>query len=251
MNKKMIKKSVLTVIFCWLALPFLHAQIGDLWQYKAGIGYNLGGSTPLPLPVEMRKINSFSPPLVSPHLALDVTRRMTDNWGISTQIGIDSKGFSVSDRVKNLYTEIYLENNPDEPQSGNFTGNNTTTVNNVYLTVPILATYCRSNWTSQFGIYTAILMHADFQGTASDGYIRKGNPTGEKIEVPFASFDFSAEQNRFDYGLLAAEEYKLSPHIAVRGQLAWGLRSLFPSHFSGMPFKMRNIYGTVGISYAL
>ncbi|GHV09477.1 membrane protein [Bacteroidia bacterium] len=228
----------------------MQAQNDTVWQYKVHAGYNIGGSTPLPLPVEIRKINSFSPAFFSPHVAMEATRKMNENWGITVQIGLDYKGFSVSDEVKNLYTEIYLENNPD-PQTGNFTGKNTTTVKNVYLTLPILASYQSDKWTTQFGIYTAYLVHADFQGTASDGYIRKGNPTGEKIEVPFASFDFSMEQNRFDYGLLAAEAYKLSPHFAVRGQLAWGLRSLFPSEFSGMPFKMRNIYGTVGISYAL
>jgi hypothetical protein len=243
-------KSLFIGIFCCFSILFLQAQSNDLWQLNVNIGYNIGGTSPLPFPAEIRKINTFSPEVFAPHFAVETTRILDEHWGISAQIGFDYKGFSVSDEVKSLYTEIYLENNP-EPQTGNFTGKNTTAIKNAYLTIPILASYRYADWTSQLGIYTAYLIHADFHGSASEGYIRKGNPTGEKIEVPFASFDFSGEQNRFDYGLLAAEEYKLSPHFAVRGQVAWGLRPLFPSHFSGMPFKMWNIYGTIGISYAL
>jgi hypothetical protein len=104
---------------------------------------------------------------------------------------------------------------------------------------------------SQAGIYFAYLYRPIFKGKAFDGYIRRESPIGEKIDVPSAVFDFSDKQNRFDYGLSVAEEWKIYGHFALRGQLNWGFRSLFPADFKAITFDMRNIYGTFGISYKL
>ncbi|GHT09285.1 membrane protein [Bacteroidia bacterium] len=241
-------------IFILLAIGLLFSFEGNAresWEYKIQAGYNIGGSSPLPLPAEIRTIEKYSPDVFAPHLAVEATRWLNAQWGISAQIALDNKGFTVCDQVKNLYTEIKIDGNPD-PQTGNFTGKNTTKVRNGYFTVPITVSYRTADrWLTQLGIYTAYLYHPHFSGTASDGYIRRGNPTGEKIDVPHASFDFSSEQNRFDYGLTLAEEWKFSKSFALRGQINWGLRSLFPSDFTGMSFNIYNIYGMLGVSYLL
>jgi hypothetical protein len=223
----------------------------QLWEYKINAGYSLGGSSPVSFPAEIRKIEEYRPDAWAPHIALEATRWLNEKWGIVAQIAWDHKGFTVRDRVKNMYTEIEIEGNP-EPQTGNFTGNNTTKVQNDYLSVPLLAT-CRfsDGLTGQFGIYVAWLSRSCFKGSVSDGYLRLGSPVGEKIDVPSASFNFSKEQNRFDYGLLLAEEWTLYRNFALRGQLSWGLSSLFPSDFTGISFDMHNIYGMLGVSYRI
>jgi hypothetical protein len=242
-------KKIFILIFIGLYLFHIEGNAQDSWEYKIQAGYNIGGSSPLPLPAEIRAIEKFSPEIFAPHIALEATRWLNEKWGISAQIALDSKGFTVRDKVKNLYTEIRIDGNPD-PQTGSFTGKNTTEIRNTYFTVPVMAAYRMSDkWLTQLGIYAAYLYHPHFNGTASDGYIRRGSPIGEKIDVPHASFDFSKEQNRLDYGFVLAEEWKFSNRFALRGQVNWGLRSLFPSNFTGMSFNMYNIYGMIGVSY--
>jgi hypothetical protein len=242
---------ILVLIFLGLNTFFMEGKAQEHWEYKANIGYNLGGSIPLSMPVEVRSIEKYTIPVPAPHFALEATRWLNEKWGISAQIMYDHKGFTVRNKVKNLYTEIEIAGNP-EPQTGNFTGNNTTEIQNSYLTVPVLASYRISPvWITQLGVYASYLCRPYFKGTASDGYIRRGSPVGEKINVPNASFDFSKNQNRFDFGLFLAEEWQFYKKIAFKGQLQWGLRSLFPADFSGISFDMYNVYGTLGISYLL
>ncbi|MDR2041095.1 MAG: PorT family protein [Tannerella sp.] len=239
------------VVMALLCFPLCCFQAqGKLpgWDFRINGGFNIGGTSPLPLPAEIRKI-SFSPPALSPHVALEAIRRLNDRWGVSAQLALDYKGFEVEDQVKNLYTEIEMDN---EMYTGNFTGKNTTRIHNSYFTLPVMATYRMSErWEVQAGMYAAYLYSANFKGSASDGYIRQGSPVGEKTMVDYASFDFSDKQRPFDYGLLVAGEWGFSRRFAVRGQIAWGLNPVFPSDFTGIPFKMYHIYGTLGLSYHL
>ncbi|MDR2763441.1 MAG: PorT family protein [Tannerella sp.] len=236
------------ILLCFLMCRFQAQGKTPGWEYKINGGFNIGGTSPLPLPAEIRTV-SFSPPALSPHAALEVIRRLNDRWGISAQITFDYKGFDANDRVKNLYTEIEMDR---EKYTGNFTGKNTTRIHNSFLTLPVAATYrIGERWEVQAGMYVGHLYSANFKGTASDGYIRRGSPVGEKTIVDYASFDFSDKQRSFDYGLLVAGEWSFNRRFAVRGQIAWGLNPVFPSDFTGIPFKMYHIYGTLGLSYRL
>jgi hypothetical protein len=250
-----MKRGLFIIVFIGFLGGFLSAQDSLLhkknesWEFKINAGYNIGGTSPLPMPVEVRKIEKFSPPAFAPHVALEVIRWFTPRWGLSAQLTLDYKGFTVKDSVLNLHTEIEMDG---DPYTGNFTGHNETKIRNSYLTLPVMATYrISSRWIVQGGFYIAYLYSPSFTGTASDGYIRKGSPVGEKVEVPEATFDFSDELRNFDVGLQAAAEWEFAKNFAIRGQLAWGLLPIFPSDFTGTSFKMYNIYGTLGVSYSL
>ncbi|MDR3236110.1 MAG: PorT family protein [Prevotellaceae bacterium] len=242
-----MKKRIIGI--CVAGLFCLTEAGAQSWDYKVNAGLNFGGSAPFSLPAEVREIEQYSPNAFAPHLALEAIRWINERWGVAAQITWDHKGFTVRDRVKNLYTEIDIEGNSGA-QTGNFTGKNTTEVHNIYFTLPVMATYRGSNrWASQAGFYFAYLYRPVFKGQASDGYLRRGSPIGEKINVPNAGFDFSKNQNRFDYGLIVAEECRIYRNVALRGQLTCAFHSLFPDQFKAITFAMRNIYGTLGISY--
>ncbi|MDL2256814.1 PorT family protein [Bacteroidales bacterium OttesenSCG-928-I14] len=244
-------KNKLYILVAIIALlPFVSiAQTTPLWEIKINAGLSIGGTSPLPLPVEVRKIEKFTPMGFAPRVAAEAIYWMDEKWGVAAQLSLDYKGFSVDNRVKNLRTEIDMG---DEKYVGNFTGKNTTTIRNSYITLPVLLTCKLSDrWLMQFGPYFAYLNHPDFKGSASDGYIREGSPIGQKTTVEQASFDFSEHQSRFDVGAIIAGEWKFYHELALRGQIAWGLKPIFPSDFTGMSFKMYNIYGTLGISYRL
>lgn len=242
----------LSIIIFLTILSFFQAK-GQVqypcWEFKINGGFNIGGTSPLPLPAEIRKVKSYSPSPFAPHIALEGTRWYNEKWGISAQFTLDHKGFTVKDEVKNLHTEIEMG---DEKYIGNFTGENETKINNTYITIPIMASYRISNkWTAQLGPYIAYLYNPSFKGTASDGYIRRGSPIGEKTIVDNATFDFSDDQNKFDFGIQASGEWEFYKDFALRGQLSWGLKPIFPSDFTAVSFNMYNIYGMLGLSYRL
>lgn len=244
-----MKQKALVILILIGACLFRMQGQSPCWEFKINAGLNIGATSPLPLPEEIRKIESFSPPVFAPHVALEAIRRLNGKWGISAQLAIDYKGFDVESRAKSLYTEIEMNN---EKYTGNFTGKNTTRIHNSYLSLPVTAIYrINERWDIQAGMYAGYLYNANFKGTASDGYIRQGSPIGEKTIIDRASFDFSEKQRLFDYGVLVAGEWSFYRRFALRGQIAWGLSPLFPSDFTSVPFHIYHIYGTLGISYRL
>lgn len=241
--------SVLLLLAVFGSLRVSGQEVYPYWEYRINAGYSIGGTSPLPMPEEVRKVESYHPSIVSPHVAIEATRWLSRVWGISVQFTLDYKGFTVKDRVKDLHTEIEMG---DEIYVGHFTGKNKTEISNSYASIPVLASYRLSDeWVIQFGCYVAYLYNSGFKGRASDGYIRQGSPVGEKTIVDFATFDFSDEQKKFDFGLQAAGEWRFSRNFALKGQITWGLTPIFPSDFYGMSFSMYNIYGVVGLSYRL
>jgi len=222
------------------------------WEYKVFAGYNMGGTTPLPLPAEIRKINSWNPGL-SGTLAFHVTRWINPQWGITSGLAIDLKGMKIKAEVKHMQTSLVVgEGDNTGVFSGTFTGNNMTKTRNDYLVVPVLAAYRPSEkWTVRLGGYIASQQNAKFEGSASDGYIRNGGPTGDRVNIDRATFDFSNEVRRIDAGIMASGDYFFTKKMAVTAQLSWGLVPLFPSEFDGLSYKMYNVYFMWGIAYRL
>ncbi|MDR1737879.1 MAG: PorT family protein [Candidatus Symbiothrix sp.] len=244
-----MKKKINITVLCCLLCSYVSAQTSAR-IYRLEVGYSIGGSMPVPLPREIRKIDMWAPELFAPHLAIEALNPFNERWAISAKIAFDRKGFTVRDRVKSLYTEITTEDGT--VQAGNFTGKNQTQVDNYYLSVPVALVYSHSEHrTSRIGLYCAWMLRPLFIGQAVDGYIRQGDPTGEKIAIPYAEFDFSDRLRRFDYGLMLAEHWVIHPRWALIGEITCGLRPLFSDSFKAMPFKMRNIYGILGVSYLL
>ncbi|MDH8702089.1 hypothetical protein M2138_001443 [Dysgonomonadaceae bacterium PH5-43] len=246
---KKILTIFLSIVFTCISGLTTAQNIYPKYEYKVNVGYNIGGSAPIPLPVEIREIKSFKPVLFAPHVGIEATSWLSNKWGIAAQLGLDYKGFTVEARVKSLRTEMEMQY---EKYVGHFTGNNKTEIKNIYVTLPVMATHRLSDeWLIQFGVYIAYLHKPSFKGTASEGYIREDDPTGAKTEVDFANFNFSKEQNEIDYGFAVAGEWNFYKRFALKGQLSWGTRPLFASDFTGITYKMYNIYGTIGFSYNL
>jgi hypothetical protein len=248
------KKLRMAVWAICLATTFAAAQTesGRLWEYKVFAGYNLGGSTPLPLPAEIRRIHSWSPGIAGT-LALHATRWLSSRWGITSGLAIDMKGMIIEADVKYLNTLLEVgEGDHTGTFSGMFSGRNKTTVRNGYLVIPLLAT-CRppGTWTFHLGGYFALLRDANFEGKASEGYIRNGGPAGDRINIEMSTYDFSKHVRKTDAGIMALADWPFTDKLAMTGQLSWGLLPLFPSSFNGIPYKMYNVYLMGGIAYKL
>ena len=220
------------------------------WDIELRCGYNIGGTSPLPLPAEIREIKSFSPSTGFTAEA-NFTKRITDSkFGILFGVKVDNKYMDTDARVKNYGMEI-IDNGAKA--EGKWTGGVKTKVRNSYLTVPIQGVYRVHPRTNlKLGMFFSYLMEGEFSGYVYDGYLRNIDPTGEKATFSgdaIATYDFSEDLNKFQYGLQIGADWKAFKHLKVYGDLSWGLNSVFPSSFKTITFKMYPISFNPGVGY--
>lgn len=223
------------------------------WEYELKAGFNIGGTLPLPFPEEIRDIKSYNP-----SLAVTIEGNMTKwfggqkRWGIVTGLRLENKGMRTKAGVKNYGMEIIGDDG--NRLKGNWTGNVRTKVQNSYLTIPVLAAYKLHKRTNlKAGVYFSYLMDGDFSGHVYEGYLRKDNPTGEKVNFnngAIATYDFSADLRKFQWGAQLGADWRAFKHLKVYADLNWGLNEIFKKDFKTITFDMYTVYLNVGFGYA-
>ena len=222
-------------------------------EYSVRAGYEIGGTSPLPLPAEIRKIEGFKPGF---HFYIEGNINKSfgikKRWGLLLGLRLDQKGMKTKAQVKNYF--MRMEGDKDEEIEGPFTGHVDTEVNNAYLSIPVLATFKASDrWKLRLGPYYSHLIgdksEDRFFGKAYNGYIREKTPTGGYIEVSSADYDFSEELRRWNIGVQFGAEWKVLKHLAIALDLQWGLTDIFNNDFEVITFGMYPVYGNIGIAY--
>lgn len=231
--------------------PILMLSEKNGWEYEVKAGVNIGGASPLPLPVEIREVTNYSPKL-NGMVEGTVTKWWGKNmiWGISTGLRIEEKGMKTGARVKNYSMEIL---NDGSRVKGRWTGHVDTDYNSTFLTLPVMANY-RFNgiWKIRAGMYLSYRMDGEFSGMVSDGYLREGSPTGEKVifaDDKSSTYDFSSELSRLQYGLQVGGTWRAFRHFTVNADLTWGLNDIFKRDFNTITFNMYPIYMNLGFGY--
>ena len=223
------------------------------WEYEVKAGLSFGGSAPLPLPAEIRSIDSYNPTLAI-NLEGNATKWVGQKkeWGFITGIRFENKNMTTKATTKNYKMEII--GHDGNRLKGNWTGGVKTKVRNAYLTVPVLAAYKISKrWNIKFGPYVSYLMDGEFSGEVYEGYLREGNPTGDKINFydgAIATYDFSDDLRKFAWGLQLGADWKAFKHLKVYTDLTWGLNDIFQKDFETVSFSMYPIYLNIGFAYA-
>lgn len=257
---------ILTIV-SFLAIS-VRAQSEDSWQkwgptsglkgggFIARLGYVIGGTTPLPLPAEVRSINSFSP-RGGVSLGIDGYRMFSKRWGVAAGAHFFWEGFHTSADVKSYYVWLEQEGNI---QKGYFTGTNVTTTQMCGVTLPMLATFRISpRWNVSAGPYLSLYFHQTFTGEVFDndegvGYLREDSPVGAKIlmtrdnPTPYPE-DFPEKMQPVALGIEIAFDWKAMKHMNVFGLLDWGVTDIWDRNFEAITFKMYPIYGTLGVAY--
>ena len=222
------------------------------WEYEIKAGLSIGGSSPLPLPEEIRSIDSYNPTLAI-MLEANATKWFGEkkNWGMIAGLRFENKNMTTKATTKNYRMEIIQDGNR---LKGNWTGGVRTMVRNSYMTVPILAAYkISSRWNIKAGPYFSYLMDGEFSGNVYEGYLREGNPTGDKINFyddAIATYDFSDDLRKFQWGLQVGADWKAFTHLKVFADLTWGLNDIFQKDFETITFGMYPIYLNLGFGYA-
>ena len=74
-------------------------------------------------------------------------------------------------------------------------------------------------------------------------------PYGHEDRKTMATYDFSHNLRRFQWGLQVGGEFKAYKHLSVTANVQWGLNGIFPSDFQSVTFDLFPIYGTIGFNY--
>lgn len=221
-------------------------------EYQVKAGFNIGGTAPLPLPPQIRKIESYSP-----NIALAITGEVTKwmgekkRWGLAVALRLENKAMSTNALVKDYGMRIIGDDG--NLVSGRWTGCVKTKVNNSLIALPIMATWKASErWVVKAGPYISCLINGEFSGYVYNGYLREENPTGSKVEFSdgkTANYNFTRELRTFQWGVQLGGEWKAFKHLTVYGDLTWGLNDIFKKDFETITFAMYPIYMNLGFGY--
>lgn len=220
-------------------------------EYEVNAGINIGGASPIPLPAEIRHIDSYSP-----NLNLQVGGKATKwfgperIWGLAVGLRLGTKGMETGATVKNYGMEIYQDG---KKLSGRWTGKVHTRYHSQQLVVPVTAVW-RANGRLKVsaGPYVAFAFSNDFDGYVHEGYLREGAPTGPKVVFEGdsrATYDFGSDLRHFQWGFQGGVSWSAYRHLLVNANLSWGCNDIFKSSFKTVTFNMYPIYLNVGFGY--
>jgi len=221
------------------------------WEYGIKAGFNIGGTSPLPLPKEIRKIDSYAPGIAI-SIEGNATKWFDPKWGMTVGVRLENKNMTTEATVKNYSMEILGQGG--ERISGVWTGGVKTKVHTAGLTIPLMATYkLSSRWNVKAGPYFSYILSREFSGHVYEGYLREDDPTGPKVEFTddkIATYDFSDDLRRFQWGLQAGAGWRAFKHLNIYADLTWGLNNIFKNDFHTITFSMYPIYLNIGFGYA-
>ena len=120
-------------------------------------------------------------------------------------------------RTKNYSMEII--GNGGERMAGNWTGMVKTKYRASYFSIPVLAALKLSDRVRlSAGPYVSFKTSGDFSGHVFDGYLREGDPTGNKVVFEgesIAPYDFSDDLRNFQWGVQAGVTWRAFKHLNV------------------------------------
>ncbi|WP_289770845.1 porin family protein [Duncaniella muris] len=221
------------------------------FEYEVYAGTNIGGASPLPLPAEIREINSYSPEL-NLQIGATVTKwvDVQKKWGLSLGVRLETKGMETKAAVKNYGMAIIQDG---ATVSGRWTGMVQTRYHSQQLVFPLTAVFkAHKRLKVHAGPYVAFAFSNDFDGYVYDGYLREGDPTGPKISFEGdsrANYDFGDNLRHFQWGMQGGVTWTAYKHLLVNANLAWGCNDIFESSFKTVTFNLYPIYLNVGFGY--
>lgn len=249
---------VIAMLFGGIIAEAQTERPGSIWrsvalglEYEVNAGINIGGASPLPLSAEIREINSYKPHL-NLQIGTSITKWLDKNhkWAVMSGFRLESKGMEANATVKNYGMEIIQDG---KKLSGKWTGHVQTKYSTQQLTVPVVAVYqINERWKVNLGPYVAYAFTNSFDGYVYDGYLREGDPTGNKVsfeDESKATYDFGDNLRRFQWGVQCGGSWRAFNRLSVNANLTWGVNDIFEGSFKTVSFNMYPIYFNVGFGY--
>ena len=226
-------------------------SIGPRIHYSFAIGSKIGGASPMGFPSEIRKIKGYG--LAVPFFAMaKVEYRFSDKWSTIVGLTFEGKGMQAKADVKGYQTTFNDNTEGTQSISGYYYGTITTHVQNLYVTLPLLASYTLSpRWDIQAGPYVSLAVRRRFFGEAQTGYLRNITPMGEKLIIEHAAYRFDQAVRRVDYGATLGSRYAISPRYYAVGQFDYGFSNIMKNGFETISFGLHNVYLNLGVGIKL
>lgn len=244
---------LITIIAALLVFAPMPARtIDEKLHFMVRVGYDVGGNMPIGLPPEIRKLNSYTPQL-NPSVGFDAKLTFNDHWSALASLRFENKGMSEDANVKNYHMEI---TRGDQKLAGMFTGDVTTKTAEWMLTLPIQAAFRINKVDLRVGPYISYLINREFSGWAHNGYLRKDDPTGAKIELgegpnERGDYDFSEHMRHWQWGVGLGADWHFGKRMGAYAELNWGVTPTMKSDFHTIEQTLYPIYGTLGLTYRL
>ena len=225
----------------------------DSTQLQLGVGYAVGGTTPLSMPQSIQRVDAFHLSL-SPTVWAGAALPIGNHWSLYAGLRAARKTMDVEVTTQGYHMAIVQGDNSIE---GYFTGHVRQEVDLWALSLPVQACYnLGQKWSVRMGPYLSAVVKRRFGGVASDGYLRQGTPAGPRItigdtEETQASYDFSNELNHLQWGIALSADYTPWPHIGINAHVEWGLSSLLHNDFHTVEQTLYPIYATLSLFYRL
>lgn len=249
----MRKTIIITMLACLFATGTRARNIFDNVIYYGRLGYSIGGTAPLGMPATIRSLSRYSL-RDNVNIGLDAYKPLENGWGLQAGFHFENKGMETDASVKNYSMEM---RQGSETLKGRFTGNVVTTVDEWMLTLPLQLSYDFSSKVRvRVGPYFSYLMSNHFDGHAYDGYLRVGDPTGEKVEIGTdeasrGDYDFSDDMRKWQWGFVAGANWFFHKRFGAFAELQWGVTGIFKKDFKTIEQTMYPIFGTIGVTYKL
>ena len=248
-----MNKALYTIV-CLLVTLGLRAAVPDNGGLTLEVraGYSVGATTPIGIPATIRHLKNFN---LTPTCLIGINARwpVSRQWGIQTGLHLENKGMDVAVTTKGYHMAM---EKGGEKLEGVYTGRVEQHVKQWMLTMPLQASYELGAWRLRAGPYLSLLIARDFSGNVADGYLRKDNPTGQKIEMGHepderATYDFSEDMRRWQTGIAIGADWRLASRLGLSADLSWGLTGIMRSDFKTVEQTLYPIYGTISITYKL
>jgi hypothetical protein len=244
------------ILMAWLVCTThtATAQVSmDKLQLKARVGYSIGGTAPIGIPATIRSIESFK---LTPsfNVGFDAMYPLTGKLGLQVGLHFEMKDMNTEVITKGYHMKLKMD---DDELEGLYFGHVHQDVRQRMFTIPVQLT-CELGSKVQLrgGPYLSILFSKDFSGYAFDGYLRKDDATGAKVEMgsnenEWATYDFSDDMRNCQVGVSVGIDWAFYRQMGLSADLKWGLNGIFNSDFKTVEQTLYPIYGTIGLFYKI
>ena len=220
-------------------------------QLKARVGYSIGGTAPLGLPATIRSIESFR---LTPNfmVGVDGMYRLSEKFGLQAALHYEIKDMDGEVTTKGYHMKVKMD---EDELEGLYTGHVSQIVRQRMITIPVQLTYeLGKSLQLKAGPYLSLLLSKEFYGYASDGYLRKDDPTGVKVvmgsqEGEWATYDFSDDMRSCQMGVTVGIDWAFYRRLGLSADLSWGLTGIHRGDFKTVEQTLFPIYGTIGFFY--
>lgn len=220
------------------------------FEFDFNLGLGVGGSVPVPIPNTISEM-SWSPDLCFT-FGYNERFAITRSFGVKLGVQIEHVGMDAVAEVSQIHTQAIVDGDKVE---GIFNGRNETHLRVTYLRIPLLLSLKPgSKWNFCAGMHASFKLTGTFEGAVSDGYIRMGDATGERVNIdgksPYPD-NFSDEIAGFVWGPEIMVERYFNKNVSVFADINASLNSVLKPDFKGLDFQMYNFYAFLGTSIKL